>query len=225
MFKNPPVRSLTKTIQSCDSELQRKRSEEARQLISQRSTNQARSVFERNSSMGQMNFRKPSQTSAPTIPEKSVLQSVSTAPPSSKATVPSSREAFKAETRSPEQKKDTPDSHQKLPSNTISISHSNNGHQNNAIDNTKHQDNHAMANAKVNSTESKVSNQQSKEVEEQANMVNANEVNTEDIVVPPPESFGNDDNHRALAAAALQVGVLKYVFIEFYSTSFLRLFV
>lgn len=35
-------------------------------------------------------------------------------------------------------------------------------------------------------------------------MVNANEVNTEDIVVPPPESFGNDDNHRALAAAALQ---------------------
>merc|ERR1711994_561651 len=60
-------------------ELQRKRSEEARQLISQRSTNQARSVFERNSSMGQMNFRKPSQTSAPTIPEKSVLQSVSTA--------------------------------------------------------------------------------------------------------------------------------------------------
>ena len=45
----------------------------------------------------------------------------------------------------------------------------------------------------------------SKEVEEQANMANANEVNTEDIVVPPPESFGNDDNHRALAAAALQV--------------------
>ena len=52
---------------------------------------------------------------------------------------------------------------------------------------------------------SEANNGVNKELEEQANIVNANEVNTEDIVVPPPDSFGNDDNHRALAAAALQV--------------------
>ena len=40
-------------------ELKKQRSEEAKQLIGQRST-EARAVFERNSSVGQMNFRKPS---------------------------------------------------------------------------------------------------------------------------------------------------------------------
>ena len=152
---------------------------------------------------GQMNYRKPSQPSSTTIPENS--QPSSSVSSSSNATVPSPRGAFKAETRLPEQKKGPSDTHQTLPSNNISISHSNNGHQNNAIENNKRPDNHDAENAKINSKESKFSNKQSKEVEEQANMVNANEVNTEDIVVPPPESFGNDDNHRALAAAALQV--------------------
>ena len=157
--------------------------------------------------MGQMNFRKPSQPSSSTIPETPNPQPVSSATSSSNATVQSSRGAFKAETRSPEQKKGPSDTHQALPSNNISISHSNNGHQNNAIENNKHPDSHEMENAKLTSQESKFSSKQSKDVEEQANMVNANEVNTEDIVVPPPESFGNDDNHRALAAAALQVHV------------------
>ena len=150
--------------------------------------------------MGQMNFRKPSQTSAPTITEKSESQFVSTTP-SSNSSLPSSRGVFKAETRLPEQKKDPIDTQLNSSPNQISISHSNNGHQNNAIENTKRPKHQEVENAK----ESSISSKQSKEVEEQANMVNANEVNTEDIVVPPPESFGNDDNHRALAAAALQV--------------------
>ena len=155
--------------------------------------------------MGQMNFRKPSQTSAPTITEKSESQFVSTTP-SSNSSLPSSRGAFKAETRLPEQKKDPIDTQQNSSPNQISISHSNNGHQNNAIENTKRPNHQVVENAK----ESSISSKQSKEVEEQANMVNANEVNTEDIVVPPPESFGNDDNHRALAAAALQVIVFHF---------------
>ena len=34
-------------------------------------------------------------------------------------------------------------------------------------------------------------------IEETPKEENANEVSTEDIVVPPPESFGNDDNAEA----------------------------
>ena len=58
-----------------------------------------------------------------------------------------------------------------------------------------------------------------KEFDEQANVANANEVSTEDIVVPPPESFGNDDNHRALAAAAVSSQV-KHNRNDIYSHQF-----
>ncbi len=63
-------------------ELKRQRSEEAKQLIGQRKANEARAVFERNSSAGQMNFRRsssqqqqqqpppPGQVSKPSIPEE-----------------------------------------------------------------------------------------------------------------------------------------------------------
>ena len=190
-------------------ELQRKRSEEARHLISQRPTNEARSVFERNSSMGQMNFRKPSLPNAASssVPSSQISDS-QVQPNTSASTLHASAQpptkasaTVNTEKRLPEKKRDLPNTN-KQPSNNISISHSNNG-ANNAIqeDVSKHQ---------VNKLETNVNNRdeksiRSKEVEEQANMANANEVNTEDIVVPPPESFGNDDNHRALAAAALQV--------------------
>ena len=89
--------------------MKRQRSEEAKQLIGQRST-EARAVFERNSSIGQMNFRKPSATSTTSM-------------------------------------------------------------------------------MSTNSTSSHIA-----KVEETPKEENANEVSTEDIVVPPPESFGNDDN-------------------------------
>ena len=97
-----------------------------------------------------------------------------------------------------EKKRDLPNTN-KQPSNNISISHSNNG-TNNAIQEEVRKQ---KLESNVNSRDERSISR--KEVEEQANMANANEVNTEDIVVPPPESFGNDDNHRALAAAALQV--------------------
>ena len=177
--------------------------------------------------MGQMNFRKPSfpNAASPSVPSaqisdshdqpntsSSTLQSNATAQPPTKASG-----TINTENRLPEKKRDLPNTNHKQPSNNISISHSNNG-TNNAIQEevNKHQ---------VNKLESNVNHRdensiRSKEVEEQANMANANEVNTEDIVVPPPESFGNDDNHRALAAAALQVRAKLPAFlykIDFYN--------
>jgi len=194
-------------------ELQRKRSEEAKHLISQRSGNEARSVFEKNSSVGQMNFRKQSYTNAPPVP--STLKPTPELPPTNnpsstqhhttvtkKETTPES--AFDAKKRLPEKKRDTPKTPQEQPSsssNSISISHSNNGTKN---ANEENETQSHKIESKIYSSEEKLPKKKSKEVEEQANMVNANEVNTEDIVVPPPDSFGNDDNHRALAAAALQ---------------------
>lgn len=82
----------------------------------QRST-EARAVFERNSSVGQLNFRKPS------VPSNKI--GVATAPP-----------------------------------------------------------------PKV------VEEERIAAPKEAEDVVNANEVSTEDMVVPPPESFGNDDNHH-----------------------------
>merc|ERR1712110_620600 len=93
-------------------ELQRKRSEEARQLISQRSTNEARSVFERNSSVGQMNYRKPSYPSPNPIPEQMI--ETQRTPPSSASTKPASTSAAP-----PHQTNAAPSA-----SNNISISHS-----------------------------------------------------------------------------------------------------
>ena len=55
-------------------EMGRQRSEEARQLISQKSKDDAKAVFERNSSAGQMNFRRSSSTSVPPPPQISLVQ-------------------------------------------------------------------------------------------------------------------------------------------------------
>ena len=181
-------------------ELQRKRSEEARQLISQRSTNEARSVFERNSSVGQMNYRKPSYPSPNPIPEQAIETPRPT--PSSASTRPASTSAVPP--------------HQinaaSTASNNISISHSNGGGRVSETVRNRFEEKEDSVNgkeiAKNNVRSVNNSNTRIKEVEEQANMVNANEVSTEDIVVPPPESFGNDDNHRALAAAAVQVSTV-----------------
>ena len=177
-------------------ELQRKRSEEARQLISQRSTNEARSVFERNSSVGQMNYRKPSYPSPNPIAEQTIETQRPT--PSSATTRPASTSAAPP--------------HQinaaSTASNNISISHSNGGGRVSDTVRNRFEEQEEAVNGKEtkhNVRSVNNSNKRIKEVEEQANMVNANEVSTEDIVVPPPESFGNDDNHRALAAAAVQV--------------------
>ena len=52
----------------------RQRSEEARKLISQKSKDDAKAVFERNSSAGQMNFRRQSSsTSVPPPPQVSLV--------------------------------------------------------------------------------------------------------------------------------------------------------
>jgi len=51
----------------------RQRSDEARKLISQKSKDSAKAVFERNSSAGQMNFRRSSSTSAPPPPQVSLV--------------------------------------------------------------------------------------------------------------------------------------------------------
>ena len=181
-------------------ELQRKRSEEARQLISQRSTNEARSVFERNSSVGQMNYRKPSYPSANRIPEQTIETQRPT--PSSVSTRTASTSAAP-----PHQIDAAPTA-----SNNISISHSNGGGQVSETVRNRFEEPEELVNGKeATKTDLRTvnnSHKRLKEVEEQANMVNANEVSTEDIVVPPPESFGNDDNHRALAAAAVQVSTV-----------------
>ena len=50
----------------------RQRSEEARKLISQKSKDDAKAVFERNSSAGQMNFRRQSSSSASAQPPPQV---------------------------------------------------------------------------------------------------------------------------------------------------------
>ena len=53
----------------------RQRSEEARKLISQKSKDDAKAVFERNSSAGQMNFRRQSSSTsaAPPPPQISLV--------------------------------------------------------------------------------------------------------------------------------------------------------
>ena len=51
----------------------RQRSDEARKLISQKSKDSAKAVFERNSSAGQMNFRRSSSTSVPPPPQVSLV--------------------------------------------------------------------------------------------------------------------------------------------------------
>merc|ERR1719266_2313370 len=143
-----------------------------------------------------MNYRKPSYPSPNPIPEQTIETQRPT--PSSATTRPTSTSAAP--------------SHQtnsaSTASNNISISHSNGGGRVSETVRNRFEEQEESVNGKE-TTKNNVrsvnnSNKRIKEVEEQANMVNANEVSTEDIVVPPPESFGNDDNHRALAAAAEQ---------------------
>ena len=104
-------------------ELRKQRSAEAKSLIGQRST-EARAVFERNSSMGQMNFRKPSLPAS---------NQVVTPAPTPKETVVEKPQSKPVEAKEPV-------------------------------------------------------------VVDQQKEINANEVSTEDNIVPPPAIFGNDDN-------------------------------
>ena len=144
-----------------------------------------------------MNYRKPSYPSPNPIPEQTIETQRPT--PSSASTRPASTSSAP-----PHQINSAPTA-----SNNISISHSNGGGRVSETVRNRFEEQEGSVNgketAKNNVRTVNNSNKRIKEVEEQANMVNANEVSTEDIVVPPPESFGNDDNHRALAAAAVQV--------------------
>jgi hypothetical protein len=125
-------------------ELRRARNEEARQLISQRTEN-PRAVFERNTSVGQLNYRR----AAPNPKSPNADQ-----PPKPSNPVPERPvevEKPKPVTASPPKTETSPKSEiVKPPRNDIAKS--------------------AASNA-----------------------ANANMVSTDDIVVPPPDSFGNDD--------------------------------
>lgn len=119
-------------------ELRKQRSAEAKSLIGQRST-EARAVFERNSSMGQMNFRKPSLPSAPEVVASTVV--VATPAPTPKEIV----------VEKPQSKP-------------------------------------------VEATAVQETPKEQPVVVDQQKEINANEVSTEDNIVPPPAIFGNDDN-------------------------------
>jgi hypothetical protein len=120
-----------KTLTLCRSEeLRRARNEEARQLISQRSEN-PRSVFERNTSAGQLNFRRPA--TAPKSPAEAPK------PPPVAQVTPAAVERSAA-------------------SAPVEKPPSESGHKSAVV---------------------------AKE--------NANMVSTDDVVVPPPDSFGNEE--------------------------------
>ena len=148
--------------------------------------------------MGQMNFRKPSFPNSASHQQPNQPLPASNTSSTLHNNITNVGASNNVSKRVP-QNSVPPKSHQ--PSSSSLNSQSYNG-KNNAIEKNRMQDQRFGPSISNSSTE-KAPNKISKEFEEQANMANANEVSTEDIVVPPPESFGNDDNHRALAAAAV----------------------